>query len=97
MRHWHFVRQIRRFPDEISLHRGPTHIGPFVKYCPSWPKYHSQSRHNLLRKAHSIPERGVQMKKLLLGTVALAALGVPAIAADMGVRPVARPVVAYAN
>src|SRR5271166_5101981 len=29
------------------------------------------------------------MKKLLLGTVALAALGVPAIAADMGVRPVA--------
>jgi len=37
------------------------------------------------------------MKKLLLGTVALAALGVPAIAADMGVRPVARPVVAYAN
>ena len=37
------------------------------------------------------------MKKLLLGTVALAALGVPAIAADMGVRPVVRPVVAYAN
>jgi outer membrane immunogenic protein len=37
------------------------------------------------------------MKKLLLGTVALAALGVPAIAADMGVRPVARPVVAYTN
>jgi outer membrane immunogenic protein len=37
------------------------------------------------------------MKKLLLGTVALAALGVPAIAADMGVRPIARPVVAYTN
>jgi outer membrane immunogenic protein len=37
------------------------------------------------------------MKKLLLGTVALAALGVPAIAADMGVRPVYRPVVAYTN
>ena len=37
------------------------------------------------------------MKKLLFGAVALAALGVPAIAADMGVRPVARPVVAYAN
>ena len=37
------------------------------------------------------------MKKLLLGTVALAALGVPAIAADLGVRPVARPIVAYTN
>jgi outer membrane immunogenic protein len=37
------------------------------------------------------------MKKFLLGTVALAALGVPATAADMGVRPVARPVIAYAN
>ena len=37
------------------------------------------------------------MKKLLLGTVALTALGVPAIAADMGVRPVYRPVVAYTN
>ena len=34
------------------------------------------------------------MKKLLLGTVALAALGVPAIAADMGVRPAARYVAA---
>jgi outer membrane immunogenic protein len=53
----------------------------------SWPKYHSQSDRNLLRKAHSIPERGVQMKKLLLGTVALAALAVPATAADMGIRP----------
>src|SRR3989442_518383 len=39
-------------------------------------------------------ERGVQMKKLLLGSVALVALGMgaPAIAADMGVR--ARPVIA---
>ena len=37
------------------------------------------------------------MKKLLLGTVALAALGASAMAADMGVRPVARPVVAYTN
>src|SRR4249919_1692188 len=41
--------------------------------------------------AHSIPERGVQMKKLLLGTAALVALGVPAIAADMPARPIARP------
>src|SRR2546423_5444792 len=42
--------------------------------------------------------RGVQMKKLLLGTVALAALGTgaPAVAADMGVRPLARPA-AYTN
>jgi outer membrane immunogenic protein len=37
------------------------------------------------------------MKKLLLGTVALAALGLPAIAADMGVRPHYAPVVAYTN
>src|SRR5262249_24220644 len=36
-------------------------------------------------------DRGVQMKKFLLGSVAAAALGigVPAIAADMAVRPVA--------
>src|ERR1700692_2439650 len=45
--------------------------------------------------AHSIPERGVQMKKFLLGTAALVALGVPAIAADMGVRPIARPAPAF--
>jgi len=37
------------------------------------------------------------MEKFLLGTVALAALGASAMAADMGVRPVARPVVAYTN
>src|SRR6516165_7277454 len=38
-------------------------------------------------------ERGVQMKKLLLGSVALAALGIgaPAIAADTAVRPAAPP------
>jgi len=45
--------------------------------------------------AHSIPERGVQMKKLLLGTAALVALGVPAIAADMPARPIARPAPAF--
>src|ERR1700736_6387917 len=45
--------------------------------------------------AHSIPERGVQMKKLLLGTAALVALGVPAIAADMPARPLARPAPAF--
>jgi outer membrane immunogenic protein len=32
-------------------------------------------------------ERGVQMKKFLLGSVAAAALGMPAMAADMGVAP----------
>ena len=36
------------------------------------------------------------MKKFLLGTVALAALGAPAIAADMAARPIARPA-AYTN
>ncbi|MGA6963065.1 MAG: outer membrane beta-barrel protein [Xanthobacteraceae bacterium] len=35
------------------------------------------------------------MKKFLLGTAALVALGVPAIAADMGVRPIARPAAPY--
>src|ERR1700732_4717708 len=45
--------------------------------------------------AHSIPERGVQMKKLLLGTAALVALAVPAIAADMPARPIARPAPAF--
>jgi outer membrane immunogenic protein len=60
-----------------------------------WRKYHSQSHCNLLRMAHSIPERGVQMKKLLLGTAALVALGVPAIAADMPARPIARPAPAF--
>jgi outer membrane immunogenic protein len=35
------------------------------------------------------------MKKFLLGTAALVALGVPAIAADMGVRPIARPAPAF--
>jgi outer membrane immunogenic protein len=35
------------------------------------------------------------MKKFLLGTAALVALGVPAIAADMGVRPMARPAPAF--
>jgi len=50
---------------------------------------------------HSIPERGVQMKKLLLGTVALGALGasVTAYAAEIAVprRAAYVPPVAYTN
>jgi opacity protein-like surface antigen len=35
------------------------------------------------------------MKKFLLGTAALVAIGVPAIAADMPARPIARPAPAW--
>jgi outer membrane immunogenic protein len=40
---------------------------------------------------HSILERGVQMKKLLVGGVVALGMSAPAIAADMAARPIARP------
>jgi outer membrane immunogenic protein len=58
------------------------------------PKHHSKSAQDLVRNRHSILERGVQMKKLFLGSVALVAsgLGAPAaLAADMRVAPDAPP------
>jgi outer membrane immunogenic protein len=62
-----------------------------LKSYTAWLKYHSQSVRNLLRKTHLIPERGVQMKKVLLGGVVALGMSVPAMAADMAARPMARP------
>src|SRR5947199_4825133 len=39
------------------------------------PKHHSQSAQDLVKNAYSILERGVQMKRLFLGSVVLVALG----------------------
>src|SRR5262249_33568847 len=57
---------------------------------PPLPKHHSQSAQDLLKNPYSILERGVQMKKLFLGSVALVALGATAAFAAE------RPVPAYA-
>jgi hypothetical protein len=50
-------------------------------------KYHSQSDGNLLSLINSNPGRGVQMNKILISGMALAAMiAGPAMAADMPVK-----------
>src|SRR5262249_44243228 len=63
-------------------------FGQNLESLPPLPKDHSQSAQDLVRIRHSILERGVQMKKLFLGSVALVALGLAAPAAFAAERPV---------
>src|SRR5262249_51950556 len=63
-------------------------FGQNLESLPPLPKDHSQSTQDLVRIRHSILERGVQMKKLFLGSVALVALGLAAPAAFAAERAV---------
>src|SRR5215831_10409414 len=63
-------------------------FGQNLESLPPLPKDHSQSTQDLVRIRHSILERGVQMKKLFLGSVALVALGLVAPAAFAAERAV---------
>src|SRR6266545_4901441 len=63
-------------------------FGQDLESLPPLPKDHSQSAQDLVRNRHSILERGVHMKKLFLGSVALVALGLGATAAFAADRPV---------
>src|SRR5262249_27626786 len=68
--------------------RGFEIFGQNLESLPPLPKDHSQSAQDLVKKSNSILERGVQMKKLFLGSVALVALGLAAPGAFAAERAV---------
>src|SRR5436190_9690039 len=56
---WSRSRRICSIPGKPLATSGcVTDVGLEPKYCSAWRKYHSQTGHNLLRKAHSIPNGG---------------------------------------
>jgi outer membrane immunogenic protein len=87
-----FLHIFRHF----SPRKSPSALRRNFESFPPLRKYHSQSARELLRNQYSILERGVQMKKLFLGSVALVAMlgGPAAFAADMPLRAPAPVIVA---